>query len=198
MSYNQEISARGPSLTQANLQAQRAAPGRNTSHQSALSQSNTNSVMGDLPNTGAGVRMSKRNSVSSTVDHYSHNYFQPQVKLENTYRLSPNDNQKFNVSKVQRLVTEILNNHLENVKYEPNKCKEMVQLLSEEIKTRIKSIIFKRYKLIVNLTIGENCGNGIIIASRSLWNTETDNGCTVQFKNSSLFAVATIFAAYYD
>ncbi|CAF0939788.1 unnamed protein product, partial [Brachionus calyciflorus] len=190
---------RGPLLTQANLQAQRGVMRERTGqmHQSVMS-SQANSVIGDMPPTTA-MRLSKRNSISSTVEHLSHTYYNQNMhKLENTYRLGPGEGQKFNVSKVQKLVNDILSNHLENVKYEPNKCKDLVQLLSEEIKTRIKSIIFRRYKLIVNLTIGQNDGNSIIVASRSLWNADTDNGCTVQYKNSTLFAVATIFATYYD
>ncbi len=189
MSNQTEVSNRLPSLTQqANLQAQ-----RNQKVQS-LRQS-VNSSTNENQNQ---IKPSKRNSLSSTVDHYSQNMMQQNVKLENTYSLGPNDNQKFNSSRVQRLVNDILSNHLENVKYEPNKCKEMVSLLSDEIKTRVKSIIYKRYKVIVNLTIGQNIGNGIIIASRALWNTDTDNGCTIQYKNSSLFACAAIYACYFD
>lgn len=190
---NPDGTARGPMLTQANLQR------KNLNTHQSMQSSMSNSVMGDLPNAiPGGMRMSKRNSISSTVDHYAHAHSQPVPRLENSYRLGPGDGQKFNVSKVQKLVNDILSNHLENVRYEPSKCKEMVQLLSEEIKTRVKSIVYKRYKLIVNLTIGQNTGNSIVIASRSLWNAETDNGCTVQYKNNSLFAVAVIFATYYD
>lgn len=201
---------RGLQLTQANLQAQRQYTTRNpppttayTSNVSYMSSA-ANSVLGDLPNTGggtttAGMRMSKRNSLSSTADHYSHNYYyHPSVKLENTYRLGPHDAQKFNASRVHRLVHEILQNHLENFKYEPNKCKDVVQLMSDEIKTRTKSILYKRYKLIVNLTIGQNAGNSLIMASRSLWNPDTDNECTVTYKNNTLFAIATVFACYFD
>ena len=197
---SQEVgnTTRGPTLTNANLQAQR----QQAKYQASSSQSAVNSVNGDtLGPIGTGTinqRMSKRNSISSTIDHYSHNFYQQQPKLENTFRLTPSDSQKFNATRVQRLVNDILENHLENVKYEPSRCKELVQVLSDEIKTRIKSIIYKRYKLIVNLTIGQNIGNSIIIASRSLWNCDTDNCCTAQFKNGSLYAIATIYAAYYD
>jgi hypothetical protein len=184
MSNQADLSTRLPSLTQqASLQAQRsvnktiATNQVQTSRQSVQSHtSSSGDTVGNLPNQTFGLKPSKRNSISSTGDHYSHANQLNQLKYENTYSLGPNDNQKFNVSRVQRLVNDILKNHLENFKYEPNKCKDMVQLLSDEIKTRVKSIIYKRFKLIVNLTIGQNIGNGIIIASRSLWNTETDNG----------------------
>lgn len=189
------ISTRAPPLTQVNLQAQRI-PKERSAHIQISSQ--TNSLIGsDVPASNLAMRISKRNSISSTVDHFQH-FSNNHQKLENTFRLAPGEGQKFNVSKVQKLVNEILSNHLENVQYEPNKCKDLVYFLSEEIKSRVKSVTFRRYKLIVNITIGQNNGSSIIVASRSLWNSDTDNGCTVQYKNNSLFAIASIFATYFD
>jgi hypothetical protein len=181
----------GPALGRANLEAR--IPTRNTAYQSAMStHSTSNSVLGDMPS------IKKRNSISSTYDHHAYhsNSYHPTARFENTYALEPNENQKFNVSRIEETVKEILNNHLENVKYEPNKCKDLVQLLSDEIKTRVKSLVYKRYKIIATLTIGQNVGNSVIMASRSLWNTETDNGCTVVYKNNTIFAVAAVFATY--
>lgn len=196
---NQE--GRGLSLTQANLQAQKNAR-LNTDHGHSVMGSVANSVIGDLPTMGGGgggMRMSKRNSLSSTIDHYAHSYTpHKSVRLENTYRMTPNDGQRFNAAKVKKLVNEILRNHLENFKYEANKCNDMVELLSEEIKTRTKSIVYKRYKLVVYLTIGQNFDNSVVVASRSLWNPETDNECTVTFTNKTLYAVATVYACYFD
>lgn len=74
----------------------------------------------------------------------------------------------------------------------------MVRILSEEIKLKLKQIVYKRYKLVISITIGQNLGQDVLFASRSLWNTDTDNYCTVQFKNDSLFSIATIWATYCD
>ena len=197
MSSQNEPIRGGPTLSNVNLQrAQQQQQSRLPQHQSQLSHASQE----HNPASQSVMRhASQRNSISSTVDHQSRGYmYQPQVKLENTYRLGPSEKEKFNVSRVQRLVSDILFNHLENVKYDPIRCKDLSLQLSDEIKTRLKSIVNKRYKLVVNLTIGQNLGNSIIVASRSLWNTDTDNGCTVQYKNNSLYAIATIFAAYYD
>ena len=141
MSQQAESASRVPPLSQANLN--RIPQGRYISRQSLhSSQSGNADTLGNLPNLGNQSRMlsmSKRNSISSTIDHYSHNLYQPVVKLENSYSLGPNENQKFNPTRVQKLVNDILTSHLENVKYEPNKCRDQVQLISDEIKTRIKS-----------------------------------------------------------
>lgn len=98
---------------------------------------------------------------------------------------------------MQRLANDILSTSLQNVKYEPNKCKDLVQILSDEIKNRVKTILYKRYKIIVQMTIGQ-AGESIIIASRSLWNPDVDNSCSVQFSNNSIHAIVAIYAIYFD
>lgn len=40
-----------------------------------------------------------------------------------------------------------------------------------------------RYKLVVQVTIGESKHQGAFIASRCLWNPATDNYCTLEYKN---------------
>ena len=41
-------------------------------------------------------------------------------------------------------------------------------------------------------------GQGIFAASRCLWDEKTDNYVSASYYNNSLFAVATVFACYYE
>lgn len=41
-------------------------------------------------------------------------------------------------------------------------------------------------------------GQGIFSASRCLWDEKTDNYVSASYYNNSLFAVATVFACYYE
>jgi hypothetical protein len=43
-----------------------------------------------------------------------------------------------------------------------------------------------RYKYVVQVFLGENKGQGARVASRCLWDTETDNYATFSYKNVSL------------
>lgn len=173
---------------------QRSAHSRNSNH-----SENDHSTIYNQNIRPVSRNKSKRNSVSSG-DYHCASSFNHQAKLENTYSLGPQNNQKFSRSKVGDVVENILKNCLMDTKYEPNKCKKLVQEVSEEIKRNVKSMVYMRYKIVVNLTIGQNRSNenSLIMASRALWNTDTDNECTVHFKNESLYATATIFAVYFD
>jgi hypothetical protein len=196
MSNQADISTRLV-LSNANLQARQSGNSRNSQHSANLlvkDDSQTNAFAHSANVTRHNI--SKRNSICSA--DYQNVNLTNQTKLENTFSLGPSDSQKFNSSRTQRLVKDILFNQLANVKYEPTKCRDLVQILSDEIKHRIKLHIYKRYKIIVHLTIGQNTDECLLIASRALWNTDIDNQCTINFKNESIFAVATIFAVYHD
>ena len=42
---------------------------------------------------------------------------------------------------------------------------------------------YARYKFVVQVVMGENKAQGVRVASRCLWNPETDNYATYNFKN---------------
>ncbi len=186
-------------LSNANLHAQRARQVGDQNNQkainrglSAISQASSHSASRPPSNT----KSSKRHSISS--DEYQ-TMKVGNVKLENTYSLGPSQSEKFNSNQIKDVVAQILASFLSEFKYEPVKCKRIIKEVSEEIKRSVKPMIFSRYKLVVNVTIGEKCSNeSLIMGSRCLWNPEADNQCTVEFKNNSIFAIATVFAVYFD
>ena len=55
-----------------------------------------------------------------------------------------------------------------------------------------------RYKVIVQVTIGQMKDQGVKITSRSLWDTSTDNYATVCFQNEHIWASAIVFGLYTD
>jgi hypothetical protein len=72
--------------------------------------------------------------------------------------------------------------------------------LSEVIKKRVKELgkLVDRFKLVVSVSIGQNIGQGLTIASRSLWNEKTDTYASTSLCNGSLFAVGVVFGAYHE
>lgn len=61
---------------------------------------------------------------------------------------------------------------------------------------RLISIISSRYKIVVQVTIGQMKDQGVRVASRCLWDTATDNYASVHFKNQSLWCSAMVFGVY--
>ena len=53
-----------------------------------------------------------------------------------------------------------------------------------------------RYKFIVQVALGEVRDQGVRVASRCLWDTETDNFASYSFKNDSLWCTVMVFGTY--
>ncbi|KAJ3334345.1 Transcription factor iws1 [Blyttiomyces sp. JEL0837] len=107
---------------------------------------------------------------------------------ENTYKLKPD--RKFKSEIVHRIAEEVLANTLTKVKYDAEKTPELSKVIANQILEAVKKQDFDRYKLVVDVTIGEFKGQGIKVASRALWDTTTDSYASASFRNASLFAVA--------
>ena len=54
----------------------------------------------------------------------------------------------------------------------------------------------ERYKYIVQVTVGENNGQGMKVQSRSVWDEDTDDVAYVSFKNDAIFVIVIAFAVY--
>ncbi|XP_067893071.1 dynein light chain Tctex-type protein 2B [Heterodontus francisci] len=126
--------------------------------------------------------------------------YQPirEVRCENTYKAQPDEGCKFDPYKVQKILEGTLSSYLADNKYNPVTCVQQVQSLTDHIRLKVKDINAPRYKLVCNVVLGQLNDQGILIVSRCLWDTSTDNFATATFKNSSLFAVATVYGVYFE
>lgn len=70
--------------------------------------------------------------------------------------------------------------------------------LATLIKARAKHIIDKRYKIVVYAIVIDKRYQGVIVASKCLWDTQNDVGITVRedFKNYSI--IVNFFAVYHE
>ncbi|KAH9488280.1 Tctex1 domain-containing protein 1-B [Bulinus truncatus] len=125
--------------------------------------------------------------------------FKVPVQYQNSYRLGPNPSEKFQPSKARKVMKEVLESYLSSEKYNTEICGNIVGQISDVIKGRVKDLGFSpRYKFVCVVTIGQYRNQGIAVASRSVWNPETDNFATASFKSGDLFAVANMFATYFE
>lgn len=139
-------------------------------------------------------RMNKggRSSVSSRQAR-------PQVKMENTFRLEPNEEQCFSVHKVKQPIEDSIKLFLSQTNsYNVKKCASVSKFLADDVKRRIKELGYNRHKIVVNVVLGQDKQQGFEYATRCLWNIEHDNYATVTFKHNDLFAVVSVFGVYYE
>ncbi|KAF3819753.1 hypothetical protein GH733_015262 [Mirounga leonina] len=99
---------------------------------------------------------------------------------------------------VNHILKDVLTNYLQEEQYEPELCRQMTKTISEVIKTQVKDLMIPRYKLIVIVHIGQLNSQSILIGSRCLWDPKSDNFSSYVFRNSSLFALASVYAVYFE
>jgi hypothetical protein len=125
-----------------------------------------------------------------------------------TYALGPN--RKFDFSRAQKFLQSELNRRCGRIskllRYDPKQCLDLVRDLSQQLRRIIKPDTLNniRYKIIVLVTIVQTTPDrqihqSMAIASRCLWDRETDGSITVQTNlGYDMLAIATAFAIYKD
>ncbi|KAI6053349.1 TCTEX1D2 [Marmota monax] len=96
-------------------------------------------------------------------------------EAENTYILRPIFQQRFRPSVVKDCIHTVLKEELANAEYIPEEMPQLTKHLSENIKDKLKEMGFDRYKMVVQVVIGEQRGEGVFMAARCFWDADTDN-----------------------
>ncbi|XP_006003142.1 dynein light chain Tctex-type protein 2B [Latimeria chalumnae] len=120
-----------------------------------------------------------------------------ETPVENSYRIRPNFNQKFKPAVVKDCIHLVLKEELDNKQYEPEEVPTLTKSLSETIKDRLKELGFDRYKIVVQVVIGEQRGEGVKMVARCFWDADTDNCARDIYMNDSLFCVAAAFGCFF-
>ncbi|XP_065529171.1 LOW QUALITY PROTEIN: dynein light chain Tctex-type 5 [Lathamus discolor] len=106
--------------------------------------------------------------------------------------------ERFPVAAVDAILRDVLGSCLREQPYEPVRCREMVKDIAEVIKARVKDLMIPRYKIVVVTHIGQLNEPSIQIGSRCLWDPVSDTFSSYVFKNASLFALANVYAVYFE
>ncbi|EDM11419.1 rCG52991, isoform CRA_a [Rattus norvegicus] len=116
---------------------------------------------------------------------------------ENTYILRPIFQQRFRPSVVKDCIHTVLKEELTGAEYSPEEMPQLTKRLSEMIKDKLKELGYDRYKMVVQVVIGEQRGEGVFMAARCFWDADTDNYTHDVFMNDSLFCVVAAFGCFY-
>ncbi|KAK7808712.1 hypothetical protein U0070_011787 [Myodes glareolus] len=126
---------------------------------------------------------------------------------ENTYILRPIFQQRrvavgalramFRPSVVKDCIHAVLKEELAVAEYLPDEMPHLTKRLSEIIKDKLKELGYDRYKMVVQVVIGEQRGEGVFMAARCFWDADTDNYTHDVFMNDSLFCVVAVFGCFY-
>ncbi|XP_078245133.1 dynein light chain Tctex-type protein 2B [Pogona vitticeps] len=110
---------------------------------------------------GAGARADASSSLIRSSSKPSSG-----VLSARAYHLRPAFQHKFRSSMGKECIHEVLKEMLTNVQYTPEEIPPLTKLLSETIRDRLKEKGFHRYKIVVQVVIGEQRGEGVNMAAR--------------------------------
>nr|XP_009930399.1 PREDICTED: tctex1 domain-containing protein 1 [Opisthocomus hoazin] len=77
-------------------------------------------------------------------------------------------------------------------------CSQRKKTVADVIKARVKDLMIPRYKIVVVTHIGQLNEQSMRIGSRCLWDPASDTFSSYVFKNASLFALANVYAVYFE
>lgn len=117
-----------------------------------------------------------------------------QVQQEPTYKMAPDS--KFDPLKVEKIIEKVLNGRLSGMRYSPKFSCNMMKVVGDEIKDKVKELKFERYKIVCILVLGEPRDQCAIVSSRCAWDQKLDNFATYTFQSPQLWCNATVYGVY--
>jgi hypothetical protein len=118
---------------------------------------------------------------------------------ENTYRLGPMDGKRFSQGPIRTAVSHVLSAKLAaNKEYDATKAAALCKEISKDVQAEVKKLGLPNYKFVVQTTIGQLRGQGVRIASRCLWDKDSDNSVSVTERTASMFCTVMVFGCYYE
>ncbi|WIA09317.1 hypothetical protein OEZ85_008724 [Tetradesmus obliquus] len=116
-----------------------------------------------------------------------------EIVYENTYITDPagyGEGAKFQRGKVQDILRAVLKERMEKQQYDPVKAAQISKHIAEDLREKVKALGYERYKLVIQVTLGQKKGQAMRIVSRCLWDTNTDNFASEYYENDSLYCVS--------
>ena len=152
--------------------------------------SNTSSNANSTSTTARTRRQSSRTSVPRAgIDRRL-------IRYENTFRMEPDDDHKVDLVRLRRVATSVVETAIAGYKYDPKQGKQFSLALAERVRSQIKQLPFQRYKLIVQVTIGQKQGQDLRVVSRCLWDVKWDRHLTITKETQDAYVTVTIFLVY--
>jgi len=113
---------------------------------------------------------------------------------------------KFNHEKAEKLMQAILDSRVEwatatrrsSVSKYPEDADELTLSITDEIRASVRDLAYERYRLVVQVSLGEVAGGSadIMLASRCLWNPSFDTFAQATVHTPHLYLVAVVYAIY--
>ena len=127
--------------------------------------------------------------------------------FEPTYRTRPSNDEGFNAEKATSIASEVLEHELATIDANNKQVEEWADFgdgfeslsmaIADKVKAKCREVLHcPRYKILVNVVVGQCKDQGASITSRCLWDTATDNYAAASFRNEAIWASCVVFGLY--
>eukprot|EP00727_Mastigamoeba_balamuthi_P001773 m51a1_g11593 hypothetical protein (124) ;mRNA; r:96955-97662 len=116
----------------------------------------------------------------------------------NSYVIRPNFKNKFRSAVVKEVLQKVLKERLAKQTYDAENTPKLTKEIADDIKSALKLMQnLERYKFVVQVVMGEQRGEGVKMACRCFWDSDTVGYASETFINDSLFCVASAYGVYH-
>jgi hypothetical protein len=161
---------------------------------SALSSTGAGGSGGGSSSSNLATARARRQSSRTSVPRAG--YDRRLIRYENTYQMEPDDDHRVDLVRLRRVATSVIESAISGYKYDPKQGKQFSLGLAERVRSQIKQLPFHRYKLIVQVTIGQKKGQDLRVASRCMWDVKWDRHLTISKETQDAYVTVTIFLVY--
>lgn len=117
---------------------------------------------------------------------------------ENTYIIRPNFKQKFRPAAARDIIRRVLGERLNGLSYHSENTSQWTREIADEIKARLKAELgLPRYKYVVQVVIAEQRGEGVRMACRCFWDSDSDHYAQAEYLSDTLTCVAGVWGVYH-
>lgn len=114
-----------------------------------------------------------------------------------SYSIRPSYKDKFCPLKAREIMKNILEPKLLEEKYQGRSTVSQHTLdIAEMVRNALKDEYTSRFKIMVQVVIGEKQGQGVRMGLKSFWDSDTDNVAWYSYMNDYMYCVVVAFATY--
>ena len=99
---------------------------------------------------------------------------------------------RFHPSKVKEKIEQAIVEMVKDKEYNHREAEKLAIEVSNRIRDTVKELSIPSYKILVQTVIGEIGGQGVRIASKSLWDDKNDNWASYTYSNVSDIALLNL------
>ncbi|KAF8786513.1 dynein light chain Tctex-type 5-like [Argiope bruennichi] len=111
-----------------------------------------------------------------------------------TYQLEPTVTVK--PGNIKSLAERALAEYFRDREYSATEMRDAVLQISSDIREEVRNLLLDRYRIVCQVTVGENCDQDVAMAFLCLWKHEFDHYAVATYNGTDFFATALVFVVY--